>query len=173
MQKEESADYILFNFCWKQCKKKFTAGLMCFDFVKPFCTQYQLCHPVQQKRCLFCLISSLLKKLYRITNLLQHYWVAEFEAEEEGNETAQRNLLSWLRSNNHMCAWIVNLVVMVMRGGKDGVTKGVWPPVNEGQYSPHQQCLMFTVHYGCLKVFTLRNAEFGWPFGSIGYTKEL
>lgn len=33
--------------------------------------------------------------------------------------------MSWLRSNNNMCAWIVNLVVMAMWSGEGGVTKGV------------------------------------------------
>lgn len=48
-------------------------------------------------------------------------------------------------------------------GGEGGETKGVWSPVSRGQYSLHRQCLVFTVHYGCLKVFTLRNVELGRP----------
>lgn len=32
---------------------------------------------------------------------------------------------------------------------------------------------MFTVHYGCLKAFTLEHVELGRPLGFTGYTKEL
>lgn len=35
---------------------------------------------------------------------------------------------------------------------------------------PCTNCLMFTVHYVCLKVFTLENVEVGRP---TGYTMEL
>lgn len=48
--------------------KRNTAGLMCFDFVKPFCTRDPLCHLIWDRR-LSCLISSPFIKLYWITSL--------------------------------------------------------------------------------------------------------
>lgn len=72
-----------------------------------------------------------------------------------GNEAGRRNRTSWLRGDTSMCAWIVNLVVMATWGCESGITKGIQPPDARGQCSLHQQCLAFTVRYGCLKVFTL------------------
>lgn len=48
------------------------------------------------------------------------------------------------------------------------------PSVREkrGQYSLHQQCLMFMVHYGCLKVFTLGYVELGRPLEATGDTQR-
>lgn len=143
---------------------------MCF--VKPFCTQDYYVISFRQ-RCASCLISSLfVENCPGLLCFSSPLSLLRLRPDWGGNEMGGRKS-SWPRRNNHMCAWIVNVVVMATLGGECGVTKELWSLVGRGQYSLHQQCLVLMVHYGCLKVFTHGNAELGRPLGSTGYTKEL
>lgn len=136
---------------------------MCFDFVKPFCTQdsYVISSGEEILPASFPLSSD--KTV--LDNL-----ASTIKLKLKRKEMRQGWEIIWADWENNMCAWVVNLVVKTTWGGKVGVTEGVWSSVSRGQYSLHQT---FTVHYGCLKVFTFGSVELGRPVGPKGYTKEL
>lgn len=71
---------------------------MCFDFVKPFCTQdsYVISSGEEIVFASFPLFSD--KTV--LDNLAS---AIKCEAEEEGNETRRRNHLSWLRKQQYVC----------------------------------------------------------------------
>lgn len=135
---------IIYCLTWRQCKNKFTAGLMCLTLWSHFARRIYYVITSHAKMSPLTHFLSFHAKLYSITLLWQIAVDADIEPEKEGNEIRRKNDLSW---RQYVC---MDYTCSCNGHGGWDILKEYDPPVSRGQYSLHQQCLVFMVRHGCL-----------------------
>lgn len=132
---------------------------MCFDSVKPFCTQDPSAISSDKG-----ILPHFLSSLQTAVN--NHTWINCCRCwiwGWGGRKRDRKNSLELIEKQQFVC------MDCEFNCNDHVAVKGVIrPPINGGSIPCTKQDSIFTVHFGCLKVFT-----FSWALESTGCTKEL